>query len=277
MKIKREKVVGLSTDPEDFDLKSKNLVFDQYCEGFVTGSSGTLTTWEKTKNDDVPLVIRGLGTSGREALKHCMETGREFYAIDTGYLQLQTSKAKLYHRVTKNNLQNLGPLVERPEDRLNKLKWKLNKPPVGDKILICPPSEKVMLFYNKNLQKWIAETISEIKKHSDREIIIREKPSRFERVTSDSIWKALDDAYCLVTFNSIAASEAYLYGVPAIALAPNAASVVCNTSLSDIEKLRTPPDESRYRFAKHLSYCQFTLEEMKTGYAWEIVNQEHQL
>jgi len=65
-----------------------------------------------------------------------------------------------------------------------------------------------------------------------------------------------------------------LYGVPAIALAPNnAASVLCNTKLSEIENLNRPTNDEILAFAAHLSYCQFTNEEMRSGYAWDIINE----
>jgi hypothetical protein len=42
-----------------------------------------------------------------------------------------------------------------------------------------------------------------------------------------------NDVYCVVTYNSIAALEALNFGKPAIALGPNCATAVCNTSLAD--------------------------------------------
>jgi hypothetical protein len=101
------------------------------------------------------------------------------------------------------------------------------------------------------------------------------KPPRSQRVTTDTIWSALDDAYCLITYNSIAATEALLYGVPAIALAPNAATVLCNTKISDLEKrIKLPSKDELYAFASHLSYCQFTQAEFQTGYAFSVVNEQ---
>lgn len=270
---KELKTVAINVDPEEVNLGAKGLVFDKVCESFAQGSTGRISNWSSEKNTKSPLIIRGLGKSSQEAIKHCMDTSRDFYAIDTGYLQVAGSKAKNYHRVTKNNLQYLGPIIERPEDRLTKLRWELTPAPNGEKILICPPSDKVMNFYNRDLNQWIRDTVRRIERHTIREIEIREKPTRRERVTNNTIWQVLDDAYCLITFNSIAATEAILYGVPAIALAPNAASTVCSTRISDIEKLETPADKTRVNFAKHLSYCQFTLEELQSGYAWNIVNE----
>lgn len=256
----------------DYELSKTG--FDPILESFAIGSSGILVRWElhNTLPKKVPLIIRGLATDSQRALKWCMNTGTDFYAIDTGYLQ--PSIRKEYHRLTKNNLQHLGPLITRPSDRLKRLNWKYRKPNPGSKILICPPSNKVMKFYDMDLDTWMNNTVTEIKQYSDRPIEIRIKPSRSQRVTTDTIWSALDDAYCLVTYNSIAATEALLYGVPTIALAPNAATVLCNTKISDLEKeLSLPTSDELHAFACHLSYCQFTHAEFQTGYAFSIVNE----
>lgn len=256
----------------DYDTNDRGIVFDPILEDFIIGSSGQLSKWELEQNNKKsPMVIRGLASDSQRAIKHCQENNIDFYAVDTGYLQ--PGSRKDYHRITKNALQNLGPIIHRPLDRLQKLNWKYRKPDLGSKILICPPSDKVMKFYDLDLDQWLTEVIDAIKTRTNKPIEIRKKPSRAERVTTNTIWQALDETYCLVTFNSIAATEATLYSVPAIALAPNAASVICNTDLDSIKNPYIPTRNEITKFAAHLSYCQFTSSEMRTGYAWKIVNE----
>lgn len=265
------KVASIAPDIGDYNIQGKGLEYDPYLEGFIAGSGGYISNFDIEKTSNNALVIRGLGGGSQKALKHCLETKRDFYAIDTGYIQPGTKKE--YHRITKNALQNLGPIVERDTDRLRKLGWSYRTPTQGEKILICPPSDKVMKFYEKDLDEWMQTTLDTIKTLTDRPIEIRLKPSRGERVTTNTIWDALKDAYCLVTYNSIAATEALLYSVPTIALAPNAASVLCNTDLNDINNLYLPTKKETVEFAAHLSYCQFTQKEMTNGYAWKILNE----
>mgnify|MGYP003659473656 CR=1 FL=1 len=89
-----------------------------------------------------------------------------------------------------------------------------------------------------------------------------------------NIYNALSKGiHCLVTYNSIAATEAFLFGVPAIALAPNAATSVCNNSISQIENLNIPNRDTQIALARHLSYCQFTAAEIRNGTAWNILNE----
>ena len=273
-KIKKRKHYNVAAIyPDQDDIQYKNFLCDPILESFVQGiPNGKISTWDKEKNKTVPLLIRGIAKQSQLAIRHCWETDRLFYAVDTGYIQPGIHKE--YHRITKNNLQYLGPIIDRPADRFIELRWKLrNFKKGGEYVLLCPPSERVMNFYGLNLTKWLSMITDEIKAYTDRPIQIREKPKREIRVQGDTIWVAMDKAYCVVTFNSIAATEALLYGKPAIALAPNAASILCNTKIADIENLNYPSSDEMYSFAKHLAYCQFNKVELQNGTAWSIVNE----
>ena len=255
--------------------KNKGLDYDVYLRSFILGSSGYISDWDREQDTNTALVIRGLGGGSQKAIKHCQETGRTFYAIDTGYFG--NDKKKYWHRVTKNELQNTGPVMSRPGDRLKRIGYEFVPFTPGRKILICPPSEKVMnLWGQPDPQTWTEQVIEELKKYTDRPIEVRLKPTRSERITDKTIQQALaEDVHCMITYNSIAATEALMCGKPAIALGPNAASVLCNNSLADVEKLNIPSKETMEAFMKHLSYCQFSQAEMESGYAWQIVNESH--
>lgn len=237
---------------------------------FSEGSKGIVVPWNKHDHDDrTPKVIRGLAS--RLGIYYCQKNKIDYYYIDTGYFG--NFKKKIWHRITKNNLQYLGPIKDRPADRLEMTRLQIKPMTNGSHILLVPPSEKVMNFFNIDLAKWLTDTKKEIKKHSDRKIITRLKPPRRERITNNTMESALEqDIYCLVTFNSIAAVEALMYGKPAITLGPNAATALCTTSLKRIENLRIPSFEETHRFFRHLAYHQFLMEEIKNGYAWRILN-----
>jgi hypothetical protein len=223
------------------------------------------------QNKEIPLAIRGLGRS--KLIKECIETKQNFYFIDTGYFG--NGKKKLYHRITKNDLQALGPVITRPRNRLAQAGWEKNKFTAGSDILLCLPSEKVMKHFGLDLQQWIASTVEEIQKHTDRRIVIREKRPRSERVNDDTIFDALSrDVHCLVTFNSIAAVESLMVGKPAFTLGPNAAQSLCLSDLSKIETPYIPSLDEVEELLAHLAYCQFTPEEMTNGYAWKVLNGE---
>ena len=260
-------------DPEDGITNFKDgMKYDEYLQSFMIGCGGRLSDWKTEEHTDTPLIIRGLGGGSRKAIKHCWETGRDFYAIDTGYFGNEGSKAKIWHRVTKNELQNTQPIKDRPDDRL--LNWKYKKfKDEGRKILLVPPSDKVMRLWDQpEPEEWVKKVSQELKNYTDRPIEIRLKPDRRDRITNQSLEAAMaDNVYCVVTYNSIAALEALNFGKPAIALGPNCATTVCNTELKDIEKLNRPDKDEMYALMCHLSYCQFNREEMMNGYAWSQV------
>ena len=183
----------------------------------------------------------------------------------------------LYTIPSKNGLQNTGPLISRDSKRLDRIGYEWVPFTTGKKIMICPPSDKVMnLWGQPDPKTWTEQVIEELKKYTDRPIEVRMKPTRSERVSNKSIEAALaEDVHCLITYNSIAATEALLNGKPAIALGPNAAQSLCNTSLSEVENLNILDKATMHRFACHLSYCQFIEDEMRDGTAWRIVNESH--
>ncbi len=268
--VNSNKVVAAIEAIEGEKHKMRGIKYDPILENFIMGVGGQITIWDKTSTSLTPVALRGLGK--RKQIKECWATGRDFYYIDTGYFG--NDRKKNYHRITKNNLQNIGPVIHRPRDRLSRTGITLKKFRPGKNILLCPPSEKVMKFFDLDLQTWILETVDTIKKYTDRPIIIREKQARSVRVTTDTMEMALaNNVHCLVTFNSIAATEALLSGKPAFTLGPNAAQSLCSSDLSKIEKPFIPHLDEVEEWAAHLAYCQFTELEMMDGTAWRILNE----
>jgi hypothetical protein len=205
-------------------------------------------------------------------MEACQQANRDFYYIDTGYFG--NVRKKLYHRITKNNMQNLGPVISRPRDRLAATKYRARKFKGGANILLAPPSQKLLAVYNLDLATWVQETTDRLRLYTDRNIIIREKAGRTARVTTDTMEMALErDVHCLVTFSSIAAVEAVLLGKPAIVLGPSAAHAVCSTDCKDVENPFIPSLDQVEEWAAHLAYCQFTEVDMKNGFAWQILNE----
>jgi hypothetical protein len=249
--------------------KIRNLLYDPYLESFIMGCGGQITTFSKVETSMTPAVFRGI--TKHSLMKKCTEMNRDYYYIDSGYFG--NVKKKQFHRITKNGMQNTGPIIDRPATRLQATGWEKKKFRSGTNILLCPPSEKAMSAFGLNLNDWMATTISTIKQHTDRPIIIREKKSRRDRLSSDTMEAALSrDVHCLVTYNSIAATEALLLGKPAFTLGPNAAQSLCLNDLSKIENPNIPSLDEVVAWASHLAYCQFTQGEMASGYAWAVLN-----
>ena len=269
--LQNTNAVAIGSDPEDFKYQEKGHMYDPILQSFILGSGGHISHWHKEAHSATPVVLRGI--TKRKEMAACLAAGRDFFYIDTGYFG--NLRKKHYHRITKNAVQNFGPIIDRPPDRAARCNLQLTKfRRKGSKILLAPPSQKLLNLYDINLQQWMDSTIAAIKQFSDREIVVRLKQSRSVRQTTDTIQMALQqDIWCLVTYSSIAAGESLLCGVPAITLGPNAAGMLCSHTVSEIENPRVPTLDEVEAWTRHLAYCQFTEAEMRDGTAWQILNE----
>jgi len=262
-----DRIVALDSE---YRYGRKGHMYDPTLQSFVQGAGGQISTWSKEALTKTPVVLRGI--TKRKQMDTCKATGRDFYYIDTGYFG--NGKKKNYHRITRNDVQNFGPIRERPSDRFDRTGVSLKKVRAdGSKILLAPPSQKLLNLYDIDLETWVNQTLAEIGAHTDREVVIRRKQGRSTRINDDTIEMALSqDIYCLITYSSIAAGEAILFGKPAITLGPNAAAAVCSTSISDLETIKLPSLDEISAWTRHIAYCQFTEVEMRDGTAWRILN-----
>lgn len=251
---------------------------DEYVNMFADGCN-TKPTSDKDFDYDAtapqPIVLRGI--LKHKIMKKCWEDKRDFYYMDSGYLgnyksSINPNGWKWFHRIVKNDLQH-NTIIDRPSDRWEKLKYKIpNWKKDGKNILVVMPSEKPAKFYGIDMQQWREQVIDTIKQHTDRPIVVREKADRPTRIVK-TIYEELDNTFCVVTLQSIAATEAVLYGVPAIGLAPNAASPVTQDSITNIETPFYPDSNLVYKWACHLAYGQYHIQELYDGTARRILNE----
>ena len=268
--VRHNQLIGVSED-EDLTkkMKSKGNRWDGIVQAFVQGSAGQMSPWSIAQHTPGPIALRSIAK--RKIMKQCLEAGRDFYYIDTGYFG--NDKRKEYHRITKNAMQWLGDIEDRPGDRFERTGVVIRPMTPGSKILICPPSAKALAYWDLEEATWLEDTIAEIKKHTDREIVVRLKQPRQVRATTDTMEHALNqDIHCMVTFNSIAAIESLYLGKPVFTLGPNAAHHLSNTDLSKIDTPMVPHMDEVRALMHCLAYHQFTVKEMMNGYAWEVLS-----
>jgi hypothetical protein len=246
------------------------------------------------ENDKSPCVFRGLGKSPE--IHKCIEKGIDFYYVDTGYFGNTTTKK--WHRIAKNNLQtidhkSLGRVynlfttdkrIIHPKEfnrliigRFNSIfgtleNIKIERVERSNKILFVPPSQKVFNHFGANADEWIESKMKEFKKYTNKEIVLRPKVSRSQRVSYSVQKQLVDENFdSLITFNSIASIEAIIQGFPATVLGPNAGSYLSNTDITMIDEPRWPELSDIKDHLFYLSLCQFTSEEMSNGFAWRII------
>ena len=245
-------------------------------------------------SDKAPRVVRGI--TRIDLIKQFLDNNIDFYYIDTGYMGCYPKK--IWHRFTKNNFQTLDHLNYKQLDFLtdiNLLKerfrkimfteydnYKPKRPVEGDSILIIPPSAKVlrcltvMKHTDFTQEQYIDWLTKEIRKYTDKRIIVRQKPNRDQRTKrgqnlKDQLTK--DKVHCLVAFNSIAAFEAIQEGYPAITLGPNAANFLSEKEIKNVNKPYFADDDKIREHSLYLTACQFQMEDFRSGYAVKQIEQ----
>jgi hypothetical protein len=244
---------------------------DEYIERFAKGANLPIYDYDNYPLDG-PLLIRSMGK--KKLIHWCWKNNYDFYYMDSGYVGNYKCKTnprgwKVWHRIVRNDVQH-SSIIERPDDRWRKLDYKIYNRKQGSHILLVTPSEKPCKFYGIDLESWKKETIEEIKKYTDRPIIIREKTDRPTRL-SKTIFQDLENCHAVVTYQSIAAVESVLHGVPAFTLAPTAADPVCDKDLSNIENPLWEDLDTRTKWAHHLAYGQYHNHELESGKAYRML------
>jgi len=253
---------------------SKNLT-DEYVNMFAQSAGLPVQDYDSEYGNE-PILIRSMGK--RKLIHECLQNNHTFYYMDSGYVGNYKSRSnpygwKLWHRIVKNDVQH-NEIIDRSDDRWRRLNYPTHRRKAGTYILLVTPSEKPCKFYGIDRDAWVNETVAEIKKYTDRPIVVRDKAPRQQRINK-TIFEDLNNCHALVTYQSIAAVESVLYGVPAFTLAPTAADPVCDKELSLIENPTLQDSDKIYKWACHLAYGQFHIDEFKDGSAYRILMNEN--
>jgi len=219
-----------------------------------------------------PVIFSGITTMApiEQARRH----GLDYWYVDSGYMG--NHKLKNYLRVCKNSIHASGDIIARPRDRLDRLQVDTTQISRGSSVLIIPPDAKQASHFDiDNVDTWLADTVSRIQDSTDRRIQIRHRPaSRTTRISADTLVQALaQDINVVVTFISNSGVEAVLHDIPVISLGPSACVKVSPWSLDQINAVPDIDAEAKEAWMRHLSYSQFTGDEMSNGTAWSILNE----
>jgi len=139
------------------------------------------------------------------------------------------------------------------------------------------------LTYNGiDYKEYCVEKIKEIKKYTDRPIIIRKHPldniiapylqeifTNIKFSENKNLYDDLDRSWCMVTYNSTSCVESSLYGTPTITLDSSAVSwPVSQHSLENIEQSH---DVDRLEWCKRIAFMQWKGTELEDGYVWKLL------
>jgi hypothetical protein len=157
----------------------------------------------------------------------------------------------------------------------------------GKYILICLQRNGGWSMQNLKVTDWISSTVTELRKHTDRPIIVRGHPGDKQAIRylkqkgvdwtlskNDKLAQDLDNAWATITYNSSPGVASAIEGIPLFVTDPNPkisqAYEVANTDLSQIENAK---GFERRSWLQKLSMCHWSFEELETGAAWKHFRQ----
>lgn len=137
-------------------------------------------------------------------------------------------------------------------------------------------------------KNFVSYTIEQIKKNTDRRIVVRMHPLRQDRqleVLKDfdvdistnthgaglleggiGLQQDLDNAWCVVGFNSNALTESVCEGIPTFSMC--ASSMAWDCSNKDLKDIESPKLFDRSQWLYNLGYCQWREDEIINGDPW---------
>jgi len=225
-------------------------------------------------------IFYGLRLGLREVFEAYRSATTAVY-MDLGYWNRKPAKDRFggYHKVSVNALHPTAYLrAGHSPDRLNQIGVRL-KPwrKRGEHIIVAGMSDRSAAVNGFAPEAWERRAIEEIKKHTERAIRYRPKPSwdgarpisgtAFHRGGTD-IRQYLRDCWALVTHHSNAAVDALAAGIP-VYCEDGAASLL---SMPSLDHLDDPPlPGGRAEFLADLAYCQWSVPEMASGACWDYL------
>lgn len=191
-------------------------------------------------------ILRGTG----EAMKRA----ESYLYFDHGYFRRSSAPTSFdgYYRIVPNGLWPDCWPDDSDTRRFDALALDLKDwRKQGSHIVLVPPSHYMTEYLG--LQDWAGETCRELRRYTDRPIVVHSKnsPTPFSEI--------IDGAWCVVTHHSNAAIDAMIEGIPAI---------MTGRGLGSLPEVESPP--MRRDFFAKLANSQWTLKEIEEGILWRL-------
>jgi len=268
---------------------------DALAPAIISGAAacGDEIILKKTEEYDGPEADGAvlIGVVKREILWGYRAAGKRVWYFDKGYTRSRAPFADKslpeWWRICIDGTHPTEYLmrIQRPHDRLALMNVPISeKRNFGKRIVILGSSAKFHLTHRiTEPTEWTRDLIGVIRDFSDRPITYRPKPSwkyavpvegaRFDHGSKTPVSSVLGDAWCTVTYGSIASVDSILAGVPCIVLGNAVAAPLCSDSIADIEHPLWADLPTRKQWLANLAYCQWRPQEIASGLAWRTTKE----
>ena len=287
--------------------KNKNTlkleILHRFAEGVTKAGDQVLTVSDHNIVSSDLAVIQGfvhhdVSSPHLQLRKHILKTNKNTLVIDSNLFQFANKElANYYLRYSLNGIfPTTGFYFDNiiDESRWTSISNRLNITlkdyrTNGNHILICLQRVDGWSMCGISVQQWLDRTVAEIRKYSNRPIVVRKHPGdrkqdtlRFSKdyVLSNSadLLADLTNCWAMVTFNSSPGIAGLINGIPVFVTdpTPQRSQVwpICNTLLSSIE---VPTLFDRKTWIDRISQCHWNLDEVSSGQAWSFLRERFQL
>jgi len=209
--------------------------------------------------------------------------GKPVIVLETSTVPLSNTWRVGLNGLTKDHIVMFPDQIKRENFLFPKMsEWKYNQQGF---ILICTQNTKSKLWHGMpEPREWVRELITNIRKFTDRKIVVRSHPRspfpvyehNYENVTrqvpankqdfSDSLLDAIDNAWCVINHNSSPSVISVINGVPVFCDKTSLSSAVSNYDLRCVESLKYP---DRSQWFEWLMRTEWTLQEISSGLIFE--------
>lgn len=236
-----------------------DIVADAMMDGIPDASLATVydNIWPNAQVHMAYGILRGIAAIFNE----CDDAlGEPWLNVDRGYFRPNHYDG--YYRVSLRGTQQTTGLNKLTPDyeRLERLNLDI-KPWRGfdnsKPVLVCPPTEHVVKFFK--VHDWLEQAAMDL----GRNIIVRGKGS------IDSI--NFHDYSHVVTFNSSVGWQALMAGIPCISDPEHSIVGAWFKDYNSPESLSEAQHNTRERLFATMASLQLTLDEMRAGKIWELI------
>lgn len=294
----------LSVIPPKNNNQEKTDILTKFISGVnKVGDNGILHTGHQIQNCDVA-VIQGwqheLGKTAqhlrlRKNIIDYQLAKKKFVCVADSNLFLYANNTNSPHHYLRYSFNGVFPntgiycdntINPRRWDQISKdLNIKLEKRKTNGKhILICLQRNGGWSMGQNNVISWTKSVVDQIKKYSDRPIVVRTHPGdklaaqyidelkKINSVKVSNIGTALvqdlDNAWCVVNHNSSSIVGPIILGYSAFVTDP-LKSQCAEVSHTDFSKIETPTEFDREQWLRRISMFHWKFSELEDGSCWQ--------